>query len=112
MRRTATWALLTGALALAAAAPAAAHVHHVNNPNHDQTLANDQNHPGFVFDGTYFQSCGQTFGQPGPAGTNGPAGYGLETAHHGPDADDPGKDDGCYANDAPPLTDDQNPAID
>jgi hypothetical protein len=26
-----------------------------------------------------------------------PAFYGLESAHHGPDAGDPGKDEGCYA---------------
>lgn len=44
-----------------------------------------------------------------PAGA-GPAGYGLETAHHGPDAGMPGKADGCYATDGPPQ--DNNPAID
>jgi hypothetical protein len=46
---------------------------------------------------------------------SGPAGYGLETAHHGPDAGTPGKGDGCYAvlddtpQDPPP---DANPGID
>jgi len=25
-----------------------------------------------------------------------PAAYGLETAHHGPDAGEPGRGDGCY----------------
>lgn len=39
----------------------------------------------------------------------GPAGYGLETAHHGPDAGKPGKSDGCYAVAGNPV--DGSPAI-
>jgi hypothetical protein len=85
-----------------APATAFAHPHIVSNPSHDQALANGQNHPGFVGN----VSCE---GVNEPAGS-GPAGYGLETAHHGPDSGTPGKGDGCYQRDAPP--DDQNPAID
>lgn len=81
---------------------AAAHVHIVDNPDHAQELANGQNHPGFVGN----ISC-EGINEPDNAG---PAGYGLETAHHGPDSGTPGQADGCYERDAPP--DDQNPAID
>jgi hypothetical protein len=90
------------------AGPLAAHPHVVSNPNHDQTLANGQNHPGFgpTDDSGLRNSCE---GELEPA-DSGPAGYGLETAHHGPDAGDPGKDDGCYATRGNPQ--DNNPAID
>jgi len=81
---------------------ALAHVHIVTNPNHTQELADGQNHPGFVGN----LSC-EGVNEPANAG---PAGYGLETAHHGPDSGTSGKADGCYQRDAPP--DDQNPAID
>lgn len=80
---------------------AMAHEHTVVNPNHTQVIANGQLHPGF--DKTL--SCED--------GTEGPAWYGLETAHHGPDSGIPGKGDGCYETDTwPPGTDDRNPAID
>jgi hypothetical protein len=49
-----------------------------------------------------FESCGQVD----------PAGYGLETAHHGADQGKPGKADGCYALSTPPAQTDRNPAID
>lgn len=65
------------ALVLAFAAPASAHPHTVNG----QVIANGQNHGPFV-NGV---SCGGD-----------PAAYGLESAHHGPDAGTPGKADGCY----------------
>ncbi len=87
---------------------AAAHPHVIDNPNHVQTLANGQNHPGFQpvnGDGLRL-SCEGTLE---PA-NSGPAGYGLETAHHGPDAGTPGKADGCYATVGNPV--DNNPAID
>ena len=46
----------------------------------------------------------------------GPAWYGLETAHHGPDATGKGKSDGCYQIEGglSPLNpaSDRNPAID
>ncbi|MBM3925358.1 MAG: hypothetical protein FJ320_05125 [SAR202 cluster bacterium] len=93
---------LVGAMVALFAVPVSAHVHVVSNPHHSQQLANGQNHPGFVGN----VSC-EGIAEPANAG---PAGYGLETAHHGPDSGDPGKDDGCYERDAPP--DDQNPAID
>jgi hypothetical protein len=72
-----------GALVLAVAAPAAAHPHVVSvaHGGAGQTIANGQNHGPFV-NGI---SCG------GDA-----AAYGLETAHHGPDAGTPGRADGCY----------------
>ena len=81
-----------------------------------QVLANGQLHPGFVYDASTgtATSCGQT-GDPaaGGMGTVGPAWYGLETAHHGPDIGTPGKGDGCYTqistNGKTPIV--RNPAI-
>jgi len=102
-----TTALLAG-LALAVPAGAAAHVHVVTGGNHAQQLANGQNHPGFQpvnADGLRL-SCEGVL-EPANAG---PAGFGLETAHHGPDAGTPGKADGCYATVGNPA--DSNPAID
>ena len=42
-----------------------------------------------------------------------PAWYGLEVAHHGPDASEPGLSDGCYMIEGGvhPGTQDRNPAI-
>jgi hypothetical protein len=103
-------ALLAAATLLALSASATAAHSHVIGRN-GQVIANGQNHYAFILqaDGTWL-SC-DTF--TALAGV-GPAWYGLETAHHGPDSADPGKGDGCYAADASPLseTDDQNPAID
>ncbi len=76
---------------------AGAHPHKTHN---GQVIANGQTHGGYV-DGV---SCGGD-----------PAAYGLETAHHGPDAGTPGKADGdCYQTTGrvPPAQDDSNPAID
>jgi hypothetical protein len=107
-------AMLAGAtLSLALVVPVFAHAHFAE-PAHQgagQVLANGQNHPRpFVLqaDGTW-ASC-EAFS---PGGDFGPAWYGLETAHHGPDSGDPGKGDGCYNADANPGAggDDQNPAI-
>jgi hypothetical protein len=88
---------------------ASAHSHTANG----QLIANGQNHPRFIAngDGT-FTSC-LSYG-PIPGSAIGPAWYGLETAHHGPDSGDAGKGDGCYMADASPLgeADDVNPAID
>ena len=96
---------LVVAASLACAAPAAAHVHVVGtNPDHPQQLAGGQNHPPFVFNAStgQFESCGVV----------GAAGYGLETAHHGPDQGTPGRADGCFALSTPPAQTDHNPAID
>lgn len=72
--------LLIGALALAV--PAQAHPHTVVTQGETRAiLANGQNHGPFVSG----VSCGGD-----------PAAYGLETAHHGPDAGTSGKADGCY----------------
>ena len=81
---------------LAAAMPASAHPHVVEQ--NGQVIANGQLHGPFV-NGV---SCGGD-----------PAAFGLESAHHGPDAGDPGKADGCYqtTGSVAPSADDENPAI-
>lgn len=100
-------AVVTAGLGFAVA-PAGAHPHSVTTRSHTQVLANGQNHPGFqpVNAEGLRLSCSGTLE---PA-NSGPAGYGLETAHHGPDAGTPGKADGCYATEGDPI--DNNPAID
>jgi hypothetical protein len=109
-----TVALVMAAMLAVLAGTAAAHSHVVNNPNHTQELANAQNHPAFAFAPTtgLSTSCEGVNELP----NTGPAFYGLETAHHGPDAGTPGKaDDGCYAavGGAPGISPpDTNPAID
>ena len=105
--------LLFASLALvtvmATAATASAHPHTAENAKggEGQIVANGQNHPGFVDqgDGTGMSCEGENM--PDNAG---PAGYGLETAHHGPDQGDPGKDDGCYVTTYP--TQDGSPGLD
>ena len=91
------------------ASVATAHSHTIGS--NGQVIANGQNHYAFVLqaDGTYL-TC-DTFTA---LANQGPAWYGLETAHHGPDSGDAGRGDGCYAADASPLSeaDDVNPAID
>jgi hypothetical protein len=99
-------ALLTLALG---AGSVAAHSHSIGK--NGQVIANGQNHYAFVAqgDGT-FLTC-DTFTA---LANQGPAWYGLETAHHGPDSGDAGRGDGCYLADSSPLgeADDVNPAID
>lgn len=103
--------LLAAALiaALGIGAAVSAHPHEVETGNGAVVIiANGQNHPGFQpinADGLRL-SCAGTLEPP----DSGPAGYGLETAHHGPDAGTPGKADGCYAVEGNPQ--DNNPAID
>lgn len=72
-----------GALALAVAGPVSAHPHRVSvaHQGAGQVIANGQNHGAF----TSGEACGGD-----------PAAYGLETAHHGPDAGIAGNADGCY----------------
>jgi hypothetical protein len=101
-------AALAALAALTLTGSVAAHSHVVSNPSHEQVLADGQNHPGFQpinADGLRL-SCEGVL-EPANAG---PAGYGLETAHHGPDAGTPGRADGCYATVGNPQ--DENPAID
>lgn len=101
-------AAMAALAALTLVGPVAGHPHVVSNPSHDQVLADGQNHPGFQpinADGLRL-SCEGVL-EPANAG---PAGYGLETAHHGPDAGTPGRSDGCYATSGNPQ--DENPAID
>ena len=88
------------ALTVAVAGPVLAHPHVVETGQQGSFvfLANGQNHAPF----SSGLSCG--------AGD--PAGYGLETAHHGPDAGTPGKGDGCYQVDGTsPALDVNNPVI-
>ncbi|MDP8904713.1 MAG: hypothetical protein M3N29_05260 [Chloroflexota bacterium] len=116
LARTVVAMALPAALVLAAALPVSAHEHFAE-PAHGgdgQVLANGQNHPRFIQNtsGT-FESC-EEYG-PIAGSSIGPAWYGLETAHHGPDAGTPGKGDGCYAvpgglSPLNPLAD-RNPAI-
>ena len=86
-------------LGLSVPAVAVAHPHTVETPDHTQPIANGQNHAPFVAG----VSCGGD-----------PAAYGLETAHHGPDAGTPGRADGCYrtTGGVPPGQDVENPVID
>lgn len=90
MRRF-TVAVATAASAvLATSAVALAHSHAAEHAHQGQgqLIANGQNHPAFING----ESCDSYTHLPG----YGPAWYGLETAHHGPDAGAPGKGDGCY----------------
>jgi hypothetical protein len=106
--------VVLGAMLVVGVVPVAAHEHQAENgqAGEGQVLANGQNHPRFLpnGDGT-FTSC-ESYG-PIPGSSIGPAWYGLETAHHGPDSGDRGKGDGCYVADGSPALgqDDQNPAI-
>jgi hypothetical protein len=109
-------ALASSTLALAfGTAAVAAHEHVVNDgTDNERQIAGGQNHPQFIRDPAtgLFLSC--TLPGYGIPGNFGPAWYGLETAHHGPDSATPGKGDSCYAADASPAgeADDVNPAID
>ena len=104
-----TVVLLMTAMLAVLAGTAAAHPHVVKNPNHDQEIADGQNHPGYVHDSeTGLSSSCESENDP----NSDPAFYGLESAHHGPEAGDPGKDDGCYAAEGKPPPPDTNPAID
>jgi hypothetical protein len=97
-KQIATAAIL--ALALTPSGSAFAHPHQVSTAHQGagQVIANGQNHGPFV-EGV---SCGGD-----------PAAYGLETAHHGPDAGTPGRADGCYqtTGNVPPAEDVSNPVI-
>ncbi len=108
MTRIRRLAATTAAVALLAvsATSVAAHTHSIGR--NGQVLANGQNHP--AFNPVTFESCETNTLLPG----FGPAWFGLETAHHGPDSGTAGKGDGCYKADASPLSeaDDVNPAID
>ena len=107
MHKTRTICFAAVVAALAAPTAVVAHPHTVSTSG--QTLANGQNHGPFV-NGV---SCGGD-----------PAAYGLETAHHGPDAGVPGKADpvdgsrqeqraACYqtTGSVPPGQDVQSPVI-
>lgn len=103
LTRTTIVLLLVAWMSLAVT-PAWAHPHQVDTNQNgvidtgDVRLANGQNHGPFV-NGV---SCGGD-----------PAAYGLETAHHGPDAGERGKADGCYqtTGGVSPGADVENPVI-
>ena len=95
-RRTALAMVSAGLLALNLVGGVSAHPHRAG-PN-GQVIANGQNHAPYVSG----VSCGGD-----------PAAYGLESAHHGPDAGTPGKADGCYmtTGGVAPGADVHNPSI-
>ena len=108
MRHLTTVLLAVAGVLTVSAQPAVAHPHVAENSAHSQVLANGQNHPGFQpVDETGLRLSCEGALVPANAG---PAGYGLETAHHGPDAGVPGKGDGCFAVVGDPV--DGNPGID
>jgi hypothetical protein len=106
--------LMTTMVALLGAGTVAAHPHVAEKSPHDQQIANGQNHPAYSYDAAtnLSTSCEDP---DDPNDPSDPAFYGLESAHHGPDAGDPGKDEGCYAAtegiDGVPPPPDTNPAI-
>ena len=79
MKKTLSVCAALAAAAVIGPTAALAHPHVVSTSG--QVLANGQNHGPYVSG----VSCGGD-----------PAAYGLETAHHGPDAGTPGRADGCY----------------
>lgn len=96
-RRLATAIIVAALGTLSVTTIVSAHPHTVNG----QPIAHSQNHGAPSTTGLI---CGGD-----------PAAYGLETAHHGPDAGTAGKadGDGCYQLDSmPPGSDVQNPAFD
>ena len=107
-RRTPLAMLAAIGLLILSTAAASAHSHVIGK--NGQVIANGQNHYAFRLVDGVWMSCAE-FGE---LANFGPAWYGLETAHHGPDSGEPGKGDACYAADASPLSedDDVNPAID
>lgn len=101
MRNRRVMALVAAAaLALTIGGPVAAHPHTVSvaHQGGGQVIANGQNHAGY----SNGLACGGD-----------PAAYGLETAHHGPDAGTPGNGDGCYltSGGVAPGADVANPVI-
>lgn len=96
---------------LICATPSVAHDHSIER--NGQVLANGQNHPLFSNSSGSLMSC-ESYG-PIVNDSIGAAWYGLETAHHGPDASGKGKSEGCYMIEGGlsplnPLSD-RNPAI-
>ena len=116
MKRLLMLVIVASAAASAWVLPTSAHDHYAQpaagagpHDQRGQVLANSQNHPRFV-GATSCESNG-----PIPGDSVGPAWYGLETAHHGPDSGEPGRADRCYttASGLSPLNpaSDRNPAI-
>ena len=102
LSRVVTVAATGGLVLLGLAAPAAAHPHQVSvaHGGAGQVLANGANHGAYTVTADGREACGGD-----------PAAYGLESAHHGPDAGTPGKADGCFEVTGTPATDVTNPVI-
>ena len=79
---------LLGCAAVLLNGAAYAHPHNVTAGDREQVLANGQLHP-IPAPGTGLSCDDDMTG----------AWYGLETAHHGPDAGDAGRGDDCYMTD-------------
>lgn len=104
MKKVVSGILAVGILSVAG--NAFAHVHTTESSG--QELANGANHPGFTEESTgYYVSTGfdayveeqvvQEDGSLDRSANSANSGYGLETAHHGPDQSTPGKADDEYA---------------
>lgn len=95
------------------AGPASAHAAHsvTTGDGSTQVLANGRNHGAVDFTTSaglalFCVDAGEALNS---GNTLSGAMYGIETAHHGPDAQGGGRSDGCYAT-TTPITD-NNPAI-
>lgn len=98
--------------AMFAAAPAAvAHPHKIATPHHEQFIGGGGNHPAFISG----VSCADNAPAVPDGSPIGSSWYGLETAHHGPDAGTPGRGTGeaCYqtTGSVSPGLDVENPVI-
>jgi hypothetical protein len=102
LTRTLTATAASGLILVGLAGPASAHPHQVSvaHQGDGQVLANGQNHAAYTVTADGREACGGD-----------PAAYGLESAHHGPDAGTPGRGDGCYEVTGTPATDVTNPVI-
>ena len=106
MKKVLTYTLTTLATSaltvLGLAAPASAHPHQVSvaHQGAGQVIANGANHATYTVTAGGREACGGD-----------PAAYGLESAHHGPDAGTPGKADGCFEVTGTPATDVTSPVI-
>lgn len=113
LRSIAAGLAMTAGAIVVWAGPASAHaVHHVTTGNGGtQQLAHNRNHGAVDFTtvtglALFCVDAGEALNS---GNTLSGAMYGIETAHHGPDAQGNGLSDGCYAT-TTPITD-NNPAI-
>ncbi|HUR14518.1 MAG TPA: hypothetical protein VM097_08500 [Mycobacteriales bacterium] len=102
LTRAATGTAATALMLVGLAGTASAHPHQVSvaHQGTGQVLADGQNHGAYTVTAGGRETCGGD-----------PAAYGLETAHHGPDAGTAGKADGCFEVTGTPATDVASPVI-